>query len=1640
MSALNPFAPQGSEYQEAESLGLQAPSYLQSADFHNIVSQKSSWFEDVTGSLSRTPEFVSTSILSGLNSFYNTGTVIGNLFSEEQEKERSTAAWIASIDSDFGKYYKENAASVDLAGFIATSFIPGIGGIKALNMGQKALAGARTGLVGENLGAALGLATPRVEMYMNLAAADIAAGRASAIALNTSGLKAISAGVYQNVLEGIAFEGAVQATMFKSPILESQDVSDIAWNLATGGFLGGAIGGAFHTASTFGKIKTKVRDIVASVREPGSRGVLQETGRTADEIIWYARDKETGPTIDPGDPNYLAQVEELKKRQTRIDNDMRAATHKLTPGNQVSISNQVADINYGASSDEVMQRMVYTDEITSIRGTTKVEQQIKEDLKAGNRPDKGLQVQYWKLHGEDAGVVLDRSPPVINLADTVVESAGKTVREQVLNQVRSKGFHTQKNWDPLKLSIAASTGHLEAEARYIYANDILAELKSGTTINALDIPLLQRAERDQILDIKLVNTKGEIISSSFDNLKSLQDYTVQAQEELARLLQTRALQETSVSTKGMSDAEKLDWVNQRIAKITNMQVRALEGTGGVAEPYSHKAWQAMEEEHKKFLASKGLKQVKDEEYDPRFKPSWAKVTKIVPTDLPEGTVIDAIAQFEGKQKAARESIKRVAAKYLGELSEQLGDISKKDLDQASHFGTGASMLGFAAPEQGGLGSKMALTGSVTQRASQKLVQEFTKRNEGAITSWGKSQEAIIEWGGINQKTSRSAMQWVPHTFLDSGENVLISTKAIKAAGGKLDDIDSGFLEDLEAATGVSHTIPVKKAETWEMVKQHVREESSRTEIANERAAALGRNQSKQLGIFRPIPPNLKEHKHFVLVKDPKVTGQGHTSMIFAETPERLKLLAQKAKEARPDLEIIYNVDSQDFFRARGTYEYDRAITENAIDSSLKNEGILSDYFIKTDPQQVINDYLNYHTKRIDLEVKETIRARYQPEFDWLEDQAKNYSRAQTSQFGGNFKKLEDTAKNPYLSYIKTGLNLSRANENPLWYSVNKSIDELVSNAVGKVQQLWEPGAGARTGADFAAKVDETNRLLQHYGMNTGYVDAATQLIVNDKLPRAVLTKTVRSTNAILSRITLGMDWLNSVVNGVSSNVLRYTELKHMLRAVREQDPAIAGRLTELMEIDITGNGDKVFSASKLIANGMKAYFDDLWGNQELIKEFKQLGVIRDISDQFKATVDLLAFNGTEGLALTESRIAKASALAEKLAEKGEKWTGNKHMEEMNRFVTAWGMKQMTDPLVAAGKMSKAEAYSYINTHVNRVEGNMLASQRPFVFQGPIGQAISLFQTYQFNLMQQMFRYVADGTKKDAAMLLGLQGTFFGIQGLPAFQAINQHIIGTASGNQRHIDAYDATYGIAGKQIGDMLLYGLPSNLLQTNLYSRGDINPRHVTILPTALNEVPVVGATMKFLGAMKGTYDKIGAGGNVWQSVLQGIEHNGISRPLAGFAQTLQATTGDGYVMSTTSKGSILFQNDLLHLATLSRLAGGRPLDEAIVNDGVFRVHSYALADRQKMLKLAGAVKASAIAGQEIDPDQVVSFTKKYVESGGRAVNFNKFMVNEIRSANKSTAEKIITNLKNPSSQKLQLLLGGGSESFQSLSDGEMQ
>jgi hypothetical protein len=423
----------------------------------------------------------------------------------------------------------------------------------------------------------------------------------------------------------------------------------------------------------------------------------------------------------------------------------------------------------------------------------------------------------------------------------------------------------------------------------------------------------------------------------------------------------------------------------------------------------------------------------------------------------------------------------------------------------------------------------------------------------------------------------------------------------------------------------------------------------------------------------------------------------------------------------------------------------------------------------------------------------------------------------------------------------------------------------------------------------------------------------------------MLSSFVNKANALISTFALRLDPLNAINNAVGANVLLNTELRSLLANIAKGNEEAAGELGKLAFIEAPGTGRVILSHQKLIANAITNFHT----RPELKAWARQNGFISTISDQYDQSLDIMA------TAISNGKIAEAFQKMKKLTDKGELWTGNRLAEEFNRFIAADVMRQITEVGVKHGVIaSEREALSYINTFVNRTQGNYLASQRPLMFQGPVGQAIGLFQTYQFNLIQQLLRYVGEGEAKSGLVMMGLQGSIYGMQGLPAFNAINTHILGNAAGNTEHTDIYKAVYSGVGKEAGDWLLYGGASNVLglihpdlKSNLYTRGDINPRHLFVVPTNPAQLPIYTATAKMLGNVVEMGSNIVKGGGVAESFLRAVEHNGLSRPLTGLALVAEAAYSGKGIRPTSNTGNILMTQDLASLASLTRLAGGKPL-----------------------------------------------------------------------------------------------------------------
>lgn len=1624
------------------------PAYMLAADNHNIGNTGSSWFDPYTWekAIGNSGKYAATAALSGLNGLYNSAITVGNVFGADIQ-ENDTTTWITSMDADLGRYYRDNQESVDLGGFIGTALIPGLAGVKMFNAGQRALQGAvQSGKIGGNLARATGLLVPKTNMYIDDAIKTITSSVTTTKLTNVNTLKAIGAGIQQNALEAVAFEAMVQATMFKSPVLEDQDLKDIAYNVMWGGILGGAIGGAFSTAKTYGTLKKAVK-LEDKERLPFvSTPSLAEITSPSDRIIHHTFDNDmaawpvevkdiNGKVVN----NFDVNVKLYDSKVTRNFEATRAATVELS-GKDKALGNYIASymtpvIENGRYANGFSQR--YYETFNGVIGITRpgnflaIEKKVLAQKAAKEVPEVDLAVRYVKLTGDDVGAVMTAPPRVSTIADIV------GTKNDILDYARKQGFSNKLNgadtWDILKIKDLKNPV-VAAQARYVWADQILKDVKPGSTIHKYDIPVLERAWKDGVYELRVVSGEGP----------SLETIQIGSRAELLRVIKESKEKAASVLLERLTLKKTgkvaIEESEDIIPLMVNTRQSYLQGNRTANELDDLFAWQSNTKKTQADLEARGIsKSTEEYNIESIYQPTYARFVydiKNARGNVDEN-VLDGIIHYKQQQKLFEENAKRVVAGNFGKYHESLPDIKDYALLQANRTGSGAGLLSFDNPGYGSIGSSMAWIGSVTRDIKTAFRKSIGDNLEGSLVALKAKPEAAIELSGIDQKITRSGHQWRRYST-EEGEHFMVTDRAWKAAADReklttrmdnapvygeykldFDIVFADFPDDL---------IQIKNSETVAAIDAHIKLTGERTQKFGNIHAARGKQDTKNSNFYRPIRQDLKRYPHYVLVKDPAVTGSGHTTVITAASEKELGALIDKVP-AR--YKVITKSEGEEYFRARGEYEYNLSMHENYIDSELTNKGIFSPFFLKSDPDKIVDDLLQQHYKESDALVMETVRLRYESQFTFLENLGDQYSKYETSKFASRRDFIEQTSKNPYYNYIKTALDISKLNEYPLIYSANKLLDTAVSKAVGTIRDTL-------SGLTSTEELVKINKHLDEYGIKPAYYDAALQVFANHSAPQGELTKFVRGANSLLATFTLGLDHLNSLNNAIGSNILRMTETGLLSRAIAEGNEEVAGELAKLTKIRVPGVDATMLAPTKLVANAFAAFWKDSsdlvnisgkYTPGPLMQKYKSMGIVKDRVEQLKMLVDDVTLKGTESVKDLNSRLTGALGKAQGLVEKGEEFTRSKLAEEMNRFISAHVMDQLTAPAVRAGIMDEATAATYINTFVNKVEGNIIASQRPMIFQGPIGQAIGLFQSYQFNLMQQLFRYVSEGTKKDLAMLAGLQSTMYGLQSLPGFQAINVHVVGQLSGNTEHKDTYDAVYGIAGRTAGDFLLYGLPSNILQTNIYSRGDINPRHLTILPTSLQETPIVAGWGKFFGSVYDSLKGMAGGGDVWETFLQGVEHNGISRPLAGLARTLQAFGPEGKAYSTSSKGSIIYENDLLSLATLSRLAGGRPLDEAIVNDAMFRVRVYEAARRESMLGLGERLKTNVIAGNELSDEDVVAFAKRYAELGGKQKNFNKWMMDLYTNANTPQSEQLLTSLSSPFSYKVQLLMGGVNE-----------
>lgn len=1617
---------------------------LFSADTTRIQAGGESLFSKLGDALTAGSAGAAVSAIAG---FYNTAAWGVSKLSGNEVEEMNVAETLDGLNKNWADYYRQNSDAIDFVGFVGGSLIPGTAAMKGLQLTR---AGQTPGVFGK----VLGFTSSKQREYLQRGLKEIAdTGPSVFTSLNRNKMLSMSWGAADNMVQGLVFETAALATMHQSNIFKDESAKDIFWDLTTAAVFGGVLGGgvsAIFTNKLFrdaGKaVDKRLRDVdtvtaldtiglsygdkafsvIDSAMDLGKKtdlsapfvfDTLDKAGKPVKELFQSSllerKLKEnlnkaeeaftiainsaitTDPTVGAALSKYLLRTYKQGRTANLPDEDLRmrmgetlfnlARVRGLSP-NLKEMSNEIWFMPQTSDSIESAVSLIRKgadDKAYWVYGTPKggllgidagdVKDAWKADFdfifdpkskKLSVNPDSSILVPVSKESTEDPFIRAILNPRTgemydIALAPVIADLGLPAVTQGGVSAGQRVFSFDAARFDPTKVSDT-----LKTSARYLWARSYTGKLPD--TIHQFDFALLESPilhKQYQHTGVKVKLDGGGI--KEIYSYADMERFVLQSKRQLAMKLAPHHPPEV-------------------IAVATN----------------SEKQWlkQLVENEYDisktdKTLANRALESWGDREnlvllYD-RAAMEQSKESA------------SAIVAYHDRVHEARQINKLAASQVLGEHYSILPDepIGRGN-GVLESTGTGPGALAFSNPDYF---DSFRVWAQSSGTAAHLIEQKAVKASHDAVQpAFAKLLSTNnIEFGAILQAYRRHPEA----LYLDRDARRIVDLKShMRAVKNPGQTINYAF------------TLPIRSKETFDALVAFEDDHRKWLHKFSVLQAAKGHNLTWNPSALYLPPVDTRSAPFFAFVRHHQGrlnTSDAEVAMIIARSQEELQSKANLIIDAFGDqVQVIYKSDTADYFKAKQAYDYMHGMHETQIDSFLKRSGKMGEFQPTLDPKAVVSEFVEYITRRESNLVRSAVKQNYAQTFaeiDWLSAQ---YTKAAKSKMQFLGKIGEGRIKDPFGDYEKLALNISKQSEYTAWKQVNDFVDYLGTGAYRQAESAFKSASAGKI------SWEDANRQLRMVGLEGPFSSQADFIAAQTGSGKGNLIKTiVAKGNLLATNIGLRLDTAQAIINTLSLPILFGAEVSAIRNSLRK-NPELLQRFNATLEVTHP-EGFKIPSMWRLLMEGTGNYLGPT--GKQLTQRYAAIGAIREPLLQHHAMIQDVAL-------LPNFNASKYSRTLDEAIEKGAKWTGNNFVEEFTRFVAADAMRQMTDPLVKAGAMTLKEQNSWIQIFTNRVQGNYVATQRPIAFQGTVGAAIGLFQTYQFTFLQQLFRHIENKDLKTIAILGALQSGLYGFNGLPLFDAINTHLIGMANMNEGHQDAYSAMAKAVGKEAGDFFMYGAASALpifseQMPGLFTRGDLNPRHVTILPnpTRPDQIPIYSMGSRLFSSLKSAGEQMVDGVDMSTAMLFAAQHQGVSRPLAGLATVLHGA-------STSSKGSLVAaHNDMFSIATATRLIGAKPVNEAIAQNHFFRLNAYKAYDRERIEKLGVSIKQKLRTNTFTEED-ALDFMAKYAASGGRIENYSQAMQRWMRNAKQSDVNRLMNAHRSVYGQRLLEVMGGDS------------
>lgn len=975
------------------------------------------------------------------------------------------------------------------------------------------------------------------------------------------------------------------------------------------------------------------------------------------------------------------------------------------------------------------------------------------------------------------------------------------------------------------------------------------------------------------------------------------------------------------------------------------------------------------------------------------------------------TAVANIAGVAMHDDAVESIVTATAAELTGDLFNLLPEIPKELAGTVNPFASRAGLINNMRAEFGTLREKAQYIGKLVQQKVINLVQSVDEDFATHASVLNKSENVGLrfELANIDNILRRE------HYYLaySQGTPMIVRKSELAKVFQSLQD-ESG--EALQLTTDILDDLPAEVVNTLRGVtdpyapgvvslseelgnfyNMHSKRNSSIVDRRISLAATKGKTSTLDERVLYAPPKDLRTSKYhaFVTPKIFKESSDPRRFMIYAETEADFnsKMLAIQQKYG-DEYRVLTRKDVQEYKDALKNYEEGYVFDEMEFDPTLANRGKSSELMPNTDTQNLsstLERYRSWHIRQEEALLRAGVELRYNGIVQGLKRMDEFYGKVEASALNKTWQEPATIWKDTLatmLNYRARGSNLEN-----LFVRVNDFIGEKGSQFIENT--LSGLSKASKTGRITSEQLQEFNAKLAENGYKSPF-DNVVQVALSspETVKSSAFPSLVKTLSNLISTTMLRLDQAHSILQLISTPIL-------MLPVLQEAKIALKGtpagdRLREATTVLNPANGEREPSVGKLMAKAVTSFWSE--EGKAFRQELRDRNIINDHISQFLQVTDMSQLNGRHTMQAINDKI-------DKLAHFGSKFSGFNFAEEFTRFLVAHAVKDIAE----IRGLSKEESWSVISGAVDKVHGVYSGAQRPQLFQGVLGQSVGLYQTYFFNFAQNMLKYVADGNKAQAATIVAMQSSLFGVQSLPGFQALNNAIGNT---NRNNEDLYSVTNAEDPASWSKYAMYGLASHMFATpvDFTTRGSLSARNMLVIPTQFQDLPIVGTLAKAYDNLKQTAVNVADDQTpVSMALLHGLAHNGMNRPLQGVAQLV---LGDVYSRNgqinwaNSNRVNYELNNDFNISAMFARFIGTRPLNETIVQSAYFRQAEYKANYRREIADIGGQLQLSISAG-ELSTDSIGDWALKYERAGGEIQNFNAYWGRQLKLAEDGAMNK---------------------------------